>query len=109
MDVDESAIKDDEVCFLYFRVCTDHSFINASRLKEEDQLESPKASSKKRNKWKVAEGYLTQKRQEMDKAKASGVHSKINLLSNLYDRWPMLSSAIRIYLVRRTYLDISLI
>ncbi|PAV22924.1 SNF2 family DNA-dependent ATPase [Pyrrhoderma noxium] len=59
MDVDESAIKDDE---------------------EEDQLESPKASSKKRNKWKVAEGYLTQKRQEMDKAKMADAIKRYSYL-----------------------------
>lgn len=41
-------------------------------MQEEDQLDSPsqeKVSPKKRGKWKAAESHLTQKRNEMDKAK----------------------------------------
>lgn len=46
-------------------------------MQEEDQLDSPsqeKPTPKKRGKWKAAEGQLTQKRNEMDKAKVWHIH-----------------------------------
>ncbi|KAH8111964.1 hypothetical protein DFH11DRAFT_559521 [Phellopilus nigrolimitatus] len=52
---------------------------------EEDQLESPtqgeqKAIGKKREKWKAAEGHLTQQRQEMDKAKVTDAVKRYSYL-----------------------------
>ncbi|KAL5508749.1 hypothetical protein ACEPAG_4728 [Sanghuangporus baumii] len=50
---------------------------------EEDQLDSPtqdKLSPKKRGRWKDAQGHLTQKRQEMDKAKISDAVKRYSYL-----------------------------